>query len=1017
MGQKLVIGPIDKGLKTDRLAFNIDNDSFPTLINSFQWRGRAKRKRGTTTLGQLNRYIGSTNGSGAASVSIVPAPILPGQSFFIIGSYYYVDPDTTGSPDTITLLTNDPSGGTFTLTRSTGALSITGSSGLSMGIYYYSGLPVMGFEELSLNNLEYPGNLSFDTTYSYNVSPTQPYAIYDVSYYKNPILNSTILPGYVRKTTSTPLHWNGENYQQFWTINYQNALWATNGIDQNPITLANIGMQYAPSSYISGVSVTSTTMTLTITFCPLVIGDFVYLNEWVGTTVANSNTLNWQTGYVTACSPNTPGIATKTITITFPNAMIASDTYTPGIVQFLTTSGAPSGGTTVFTKDPIRWYDGDPDNNTFPVTTGTGFGWVNFCPPLVNLPRPSFSIADQDPTKIWYLVGAKIIVPFKDRLLFFGPVIQTSAGDDQTFLEDTVIYSQNGTPYFTNSFQGSVLSPTTITSLLTPNNQNAFPASFFEDQTGFGGFQEAGVSQQITTVSTNEDALIVGFFNNLQTRMIYSGNDIVPFNFYIINAELGSNSTFSAITMDQGVLSRGPRGLISTSQTTCNRFDLEIPDQAFQISNINNGAERFCSARDFINEWVYFTYPSQNNSFIFPNQTLFYNYRDDSWGIFNESYTTYGLFRRQTGFTWLTVPFTWENWNTPWNSGSSDLLEPLVVGGNAQGFLMIRDDSTTEEGLSITIQNIVNNVITSVNHGLSNGDFIFIDGVLNGSSGAISSSVNGKVFQVDSVSTTGFSILPSFVNAGTYGGGGQIKRYYVPDIMTKQFPTAWDIGRKTRIGPQQYLLTYTPNAQITLNMYLSQDSEFPYNLPSDQIVPNSSTNNSIIYSNILYTCPESTNLGLTPANINLQMPSANNQAQIWHRMNTSLIGDTVQFGLTLSDDQMLTFSPTALPTAITGATNEYPCVLTCTANYNVGQMIQISGVLGMTQLNLDESYNYYYVLSSNGTNVTIDIDSSDFGTYVTSPNAIATPVNLVFQEAEVEFHGAIFDVQPSSLLV
>ena len=47
MGEKLVIGPIDKGLKTDREPFNIDNDSFPLLINAYQWRGRVKRKRGT----------------------------------------------------------------------------------------------------------------------------------------------------------------------------------------------------------------------------------------------------------------------------------------------------------------------------------------------------------------------------------------------------------------------------------------------------------------------------------------------------------------------------------------------------------------------------------------------------------------------------------------------------------------------------------------------------------------------------------------------------------------------------------------------------------------------------------------------------------------------------------------------------------------------------------------------------------------------------------------------------------
>jgi hypothetical protein len=67
--------------------------------------------------------------------------------------------------------------------------------------------------------------------------------------------------------------------------------------------------------------------------------------------------------------------------------------------------------------------------------------------------------------------------------------------------------------------------------------------------------------------------------------------------------------------------------------------------------------------------------------------------------------------------------------------------------------------------------------------------------------------------------------------------------------------------------------------------------------------PNS-VNDSLIYSTVLYTCPESTNLGLTPANINLQMVTAEFQSQTWHRINTSLIGDTVQVGFTMSDSQM-----------------------------------------------------------------------------------------------------------------
>jgi len=60
MGEKIVIGPINRGLRNDRTAFVIDNDSFPTLLNAYQWRGRVKRKRGTSFLGRLTRFFNSS---------------------------------------------------------------------------------------------------------------------------------------------------------------------------------------------------------------------------------------------------------------------------------------------------------------------------------------------------------------------------------------------------------------------------------------------------------------------------------------------------------------------------------------------------------------------------------------------------------------------------------------------------------------------------------------------------------------------------------------------------------------------------------------------------------------------------------------------------------------------------------------------------------------------------------------------------------------------------------------------
>ncbi len=876
-----MVGPITKGLRKDVEAFNIDNDSFPTLVNAFQWRGRVKRRRGTAPLTRLQRIIGTTDGAGAITVTILPIPIPIATAVFQIGNEIFVDPGTTANPADQILLTNSNPIGIHTLNRVTGVLTITGSTP-STSVIYFPALPVMGEEDYSIPTEAFPGTIAFDTRYAYNILTIQPYTPVDISFYKNP--PTATYPGYVAKSTPTPLWWNGQNYQQFWSTNYQGAFWATNGIPI-PFVSTNIGMQFKPITVVDNITGGPPAQArLHIASHGLVQGDFVYVNEVVTTTG-----INFQTGYVTSANPQNPNF----VDVTFPNATIANN-GTGGIAQYLTSRSDT-------TKDSLRWYDGT--------------GWVNFSPPLSQF---SYSINDT-PQQVYYLVNARLIVPFKDRQLFFGPVIQTSTGVP-IYLPDTVIYSQNGTAFYTSSFtaigDNPVNAGTVFNAILVPPNQTATATAYWEDQFGFGGFAAAGTDQAIVTVSPNEDALIVGFDPSIQSRFVFTGNDIDPFRFYLTNAELGSNSTFSIINMDEGVLTKGPRGLVVTSQTSCARFDLDNPDQVFEMKNTSNGAERFTAQRDFRNEWVYFTYPCNQNNYVFPTQTFFYNYRDRSWGIFNEAYTTYGTFRPKTGYTWGTIGQaykTWGQWNDPWNSGASNLLNPVVIAGNQQGYIVQRSLGTNEAP-SLYIQNIVGTVVTSTNHCLNTGDYIVIEGAL----GTVGIQVNGLVFKVRVLTNNTFDLSPA-IAGGTYLGGGEITRMYIPQVYSKEFPTGWDMGKKTRIGVQQYLFSSTPRSQVTLLLFLSTNITQAFN--DGPIIPDeNSINSGLIFSTVLFTCPESTNLGLTPGNTNMLNPantnlqqlteigsngaSTNNQQQIWHRMNTSLIGDTVQFGFTLNDTQM-----------------------------------------------------------------------------------------------------------------
>ena len=1010
MGEKLIVGPFNKGKVTNRQAFYIDNDSFPTLKNAYQWRGRIKRKRGTEQLTRLKRPFDSTstatnpgtttqtldgsgNGNlltGFTSSGIQSTATLVPTSVTITapGPTLYTDPAGDG--------TLSPSG---SINYATGAITIAAeaSNSISASFAYYPNLPVLGLEDFSSPTVQFPGIIAFDNVYSYVINTTTPYVFYANNYYKNPATGT--YSGYTQKQDasmdpiSTSFVWNGQDYQQFWTANYQGALFTTNGIEV-PFDITNVGMQYKSLTSATVVSGTDVDFVTTNNH-PFVEGDFIFINE------VNSVTgLNFQTGFVLG----TPAPTATTFRASFPTATIGAGPANTGIVQALTTNCQPDVSSTSPTssKDCIRWYDGTPVSKATPPVFSTGFGWVNFCPPLID--TGSFSIGDL-PAGQYYLVGARMIIPFKDRLLFLGPVVQTSSAGSQKYLQDTVIYSQNGTPYYTCTFPYTSVVPTvstivaaTITEVLVPADQSAYPSAWWENTTGYGGFISAGYDEPINTAVTTEDVIICGF-DKQTARLVYNGNDILPFTFYVINSEYGSTSTFSAIDWEKGAITLGPNGITIATQNQVQRLDLDVPDEVFRFNLGNNGSQRVSGIRDFINEWMYFTYSAAAADAVnyFPNQTLFYNYRDNSWAVFEENYTTYGTLRKTSGETWADLDyFLWDEWTDPWGSGENTLYQPEIIAGNQQGFVMVKSEGIGEDASGYISAISSSSVVTSNDHGLNDGDYIIISDCV----GTIGTYVNGRIFSVSNPATNSFTLNPT-VTSGTYLGAGQFTRLSVPKIQTKEFPPSWAMGRKTRIGVQQYLLSKTDVGQITLQIYLNQNQANPYN---------ESFNDSTIYSQVLYTCPEGTNLGLTAANANLQMPTASNQQQIWHRMNTSLIGDTVQLGFTLSDTQMRSLTATGSALTITGATQANPCVLTVANNLGVGNLVTIADVSGMTELNS----NTYIVTAASSTTLTIQVDSTGFTAY--TEGGTATPVAPVIQESEIELHGFVIDLSPSSLL-
>jgi hypothetical protein len=311
-----------------------------------------------------------------------------------------------------------------------------------------------------------------------------------------------------------------------------------------------------------------------------------------------------------------------------------------------------------------------------------------------------------------FLRGGLIVIPYRNRLV----VLNTLEGADPTLVPGSIRYpqrarwSQNGTP------------------LLAVGDE------WRADIIGKGGFIDAPTSEAIVSAAFNKDTLIV-FFERSTWRLVYTRNEILPFVWEQINSEFGAESTFSNVIFDRGVLAVGDKRIVSADTRNVEPVDVKIPDEVFNFHNDNEGPTRVHGIRDYFRQIVYWTFPNDDANEIFPDKMLVYNYMNNSWAIFNDSFTTFGRWQKRTDYTWDTIPYdTWSEWDTPWGSPTSQSFFPNIIAGNQKGFVVTFENTTTnQESLDLvntipttTISNTAPAIFTLPNHNLKINSFIKI---------------------------------------------------------------------------------------------------------------------------------------------------------------------------------------------------------------------------------------------------------------------------------------------------
>ena len=499
------------------------------------------------------------------------------------------------------------------------------------------------------------------------------------------------------------------------------------------------------------------------------------------------------------------------------------------------------------TRDPVQYYD-----------TAT---WTTFAP-LV--------------TDIDTLYNAEIIIPYKNRLLFLNTWEGTTVGtiNGATNFSNRVRWSQNGTPLEVDAYRSDIV--------------------------GKGGFLDAPTNEVIVSAEFVKDTLLVKFERS-SWKLVYTGNEVLPFVFQKINTELGSESKFSLVPFDRGVFSVGNYGITTDDSVNVERIDTQIPNTIFQFNNDNSGVVRVHGIRDYANELVYWTYPASPENPTFPNRVLVLNYRNNTYAKFSDSFTCYGYYQSIADLTWATLPYaSWADWNTPWDSGITQSAYPDVVAGNQQGYVEIVGQKTLND-VSLFISNIDFTLapvqFTVPNHNLANGDIVKITDIIGGG-GIDPAALNGMTYQVTVVDVNTIT-LEVFTGIGffdivaiglvdatsTYTGNGELTKISNFVIKTKRFSPYYEEGGQCRLGYVDFYLFKTTNGELTSDIFIDEDSTLS--------LTDADVNASLMGSSVINTQPD--NLALIPFQAL--------QQKIWHRQFVQAIAQNFQITLTMSPIQ------------------------------------------------------------------------------------------------------------------
>lgn len=463
----------------------------------------------------------------------------------------------------------------------------------------------------------------------------------------------------------------------------------------------------------------------------------------------------------------------------------------------------------------------------FVISTGSpmryteGTTWTTFAPAI---------------TSTEFLFSARILIPYYGRLLAMNTWEGTTVATSANFF-NRCRFSQIGSPIQADAWRS--------------------------DQFGKGGFIDAPVNEEIVNATFYKNTLIV-FFERSTWRLQYLGEYGLPFIWERISSDYGSESTFSPVLFDNGVLAVGDKAIVGSSGGDVQRIDLDIPDTVYDFRNNEGGKKRVHGIRDFKNELVYWCYPSYpdiqlEETQFYPNKSLLYNYRNNTYAFFRNTVTCFGYFQYPVGISWDRLDVFWDNPNISWSTPVQPEM-PLIASGNQQGFAHFYGypdaetgadstiDALDQESLSVTAVTVGATVtLEIIDHNLSNNEFIYLTElnyvVTTSPATAGSTTLNDQIYMTFVVDKDNIILFKwdietqeaysdfTVTNVGTYVGGGLVALFPRMRIETKDFnPMRNGPGFNIKTSYIDFLFDASSPSPVSVNLMMNTTSEATGNL-------------------------------------------------------------------------------------------------------------------------------------------------------------------------------------------